>query len=215
MTDVRRLLICGTSSQAEDVAELALGTPGVELAGFVENLDRGRCAEPMLGLPVHWIDELGELTATHVAVCGLGTTRRSRLTGEAEERGLRFTTLVHPTAHVPPSAQLGDGTIIGARCVLGTQVRTGRHVFVNRGALIGHHTRIGDHASLMPGSNVAGNCTIGAGVFIGMGSVVINDLEVGEGAVVGAGSVVVGAVEARTQVVGVPARVVRTDVERR
>jgi acetyltransferase-like isoleucine patch superfamily enzyme len=48
-----------------------------------------------------------------------------------------------------------------------------------------------------------------------MAAVVLDGLTVGAGAIVGAGAVVTRDVPARAQVLGVPARVVREDVEPR
>ena len=57
--------------------------------------------------------------------------------------------------------------------------------------------------------------TIGRRRYVGMGAIVLDGLKVGEGAVVGAGAVVTRDVPAHAQVVGVPARVVKEDVEER
>jgi sugar O-acyltransferase (sialic acid O-acetyltransferase NeuD family) len=204
----RPLLICGTRSFAEEVADVVSDTPGFTVAGFVENLDRGRCAEPLLGLPVHWIDDIAELAPTHSAVCALATTKRRAFTQQVEERGVGFATIVHPTARVSRLAELGAGTIASVGVIVAAHTRVGRHVVLNRAALVGHHTTVGDHVSLMPGSNVAGNCQVGDGVFVGMGAIVLDNLNVGSDAVVAAGAVVTRDVPAGAQVMGVPARVV-------
>jgi acetyltransferase-like isoleucine patch superfamily enzyme len=67
----------------------------------------------------------------------------------------------------------------------------------------------------MPGANVAGNSRIGERVFVGMGALILNNVQVGPGAVIGAGSVVTRDVPEATQVMGAPARVVRTGVDGR
>ena len=202
------LLICGTRSFAEEIADVVSETPGFTVAGFVENLDRGRCAEPLLGLPVHWIDDLEPFAKTHAAVCALATTKRRAFTQQVEERGLAFATIVHPSARVSQLSELGAGTIASVGVIVAAHSRVGRHVVLNRAALVGHHTTVGDHVSLMPGANVAGNCRVGDGAFVGMGAIVLDNLEVGADAVVAAGAVVTRDVPAGAQVMGVPARVV-------
>jgi acetyltransferase EpsM len=205
---MRRLLICGTRSFAEEIADVVSEVPEYELVGFVENLDRERCAETIGGLPVTWIDDVPELPDTHWAVCALATTKRRLFTGQAEARGLRFATIVHPSARVSTTSSLGDGTIVSVGAIVAAHSRIGRHVLLNRGVLVGHHTVVGDHVSLLPGANVAGNCRIGNGVFIGMGALVLDNVTVGDDAVVGAGAVVTRDVPAAAHVRGVPARVV-------
>jgi acetyltransferase EpsM len=204
----RPLLICGTRSFAEELADVISEVPGYRVVGFVENLDPERCRDTIDGLPVRWIDDVGNLADSHWAVCALATTKRRIFTAQAEERGLRFATLVHPTARISRRSSLGDGTIASVGAVVAARTRIGRHVLLNRGVLVGHHTDVGDHVSLLPGANVAGNCKIGAGAFIGMGALVLDNLAVGPDAVVAAGSVVTHDVPEGAQVMGVPARIV-------
>lgn len=209
------LLVLGTRDFSFEIAELAEDTGEYEVTAFVENLSRDRCRETLEGRPIVWIDDAAELAATHLAVCGLGTTRRRVFVEQAESLGLRFATVVHPSARVPRSSSLGDGTIVSAGAILGTRCRLGRHVFVNRGALVGHHTVVEDYASVMPGANIAGFCRIGTGAYVAIGAVVVDRTAVGAGALVGAGAVVTRDVPERTQVLGVPATLVREGIEPR
>ena len=58
-----------------------------------------------------------------------------------------------------------------------------------------------------------GSCRIGEATFVAMGAVVLDHLTVGARSVIAAGAVVVRDVPDRVQVVGVPARIVKEDVE--
>jgi sugar O-acyltransferase (sialic acid O-acetyltransferase NeuD family) len=206
----RPLLICGARSFSHDVADVIDDTPGLRVIGFVENEDRERCSEPHGGLPLYWVEEAPREAGF---VCALATTHRSRFTGQMEELGFEARTVVHPTTHVSRQSRLGAGTLVLPGVVIAARSELGRHVVVSRGTLVGHHTRIGDHVSLMPGANVAGECRIGLASYIGMGAVVLDGITVGEHAVVGAGAVVTRDVPDRTQVVGVPARVVKEGID--
>jgi sugar O-acyltransferase (sialic acid O-acetyltransferase NeuD family) len=207
------LLVLGTSDFAVEIADVASDCPELQLAGFVENLDRTRCDEPLEGLPVHWVDELGDLVRTHVAICGLGTTKRSRFTAQAEALGLRFATVVHPSARVSRTTSLGDGTIVSAGAVVGAHAQLGRHVIVSRGALVGHHTSIGAHSSVQAGANIAGSCRLGEAVFVGMGVRIVDHRSVGSHSVLGAGAVVTRDLPEHVLAVGIPARIRREGVE--
>jgi acetyltransferase EpsM len=214
VSDRPQLLVLGTTLFATEIADVATDA-GFEVTGYVENLDRERCASDLDGRPVHWIDDCGSFAATHVAVCGLGTTKRSVFTDQAAAMGLRFATIVHPTAHVSQASVVGEGAIVGVNVVVAAHAEIGRHVLLNRGSMVGHHTQIGDYVSVLPGANIAGSCVVGRAAYIGMGSIVIDHLSVGDESVVAAGAVVVEDVPANVLVVGIPAKVVKQGVSRR
>ncbi len=209
------LLVLGTRDFSFEIAELAEETGRYEVTAFVENLSRDRARETLEGRPIVWIDDVDRLAGTHKAICGLGTTKRRLFAEQGASRGLRFATVVHPSARVPASASVGEGSIVSAGVVVGSRAHLGRHVFLNRGSLIGHHTTLADYASVMPGANVAGFCTIGEAAYVAVGAVVVDRVTVGDGALVAAGAVAVADVPAHSQVMGVPARVVKEGIDPR
>lgn len=210
---VRQLLILGTRSFAAEVADLVSEIPGFQLAGFVENMEPERCQEPLEGQPVIWVDDVADLANSHYAVCALGTTHRSRFVEQAAKHGIPFATLVHPTVRVSSKSSLGEGTIVSVGTIIAALTKVGRHVIVNRGALIGHHTTIGDYCTIGPGANIAASCRIGHATYVGMGAVVLDHLTIGAHSVVGAGAVVTKDVPDHVQVVGVPARIVKENIQ--
>ncbi len=215
MNGARALLILGTRTFASEVADLASDIKGVTVAGFVENMERERAGTTLDDLPIHWIDDVGALAADHVAVCALSTTHRRHFIAQGASQGLPYTALVHPTARVSRTAHVAEGAIISAGVIIGAHARVGRHVIVNRGALIGHHTTIGDYATLGPGVNIGGACTIGEATYVGIGAIVLDQLAIGRHAIVGAGALVTKPVADRVQVMGVPARVTKEDIDGR
>ena len=209
------LLILGTRTLAAEIADVASDVPGVEIAGFVENMDRSRCSETLEGLPIHWVDDVSSFSDTHLAVCALGTTQRSRFIEQVAAKGLRFATIVHPAARISRNSTVGEGSVVCPGVMIATRTTIGCHVILNRGALIGHHTTIGDYCSVMPGANIAGACSIGDATYVGMGALVLDHHSVGSRSVIGAGSVVTRDVPDNVQVIGAPARIVREQIEGR
>jgi sugar O-acyltransferase (sialic acid O-acetyltransferase NeuD family) len=210
---MKPLLILGTRTLAVEIADIASDIPGFEVAGFVENLDRSRCSETLEGLPILWIDALAELKESHCAVGGLATTHREKFIRQAAEQGIAFATLVHPSARVSKKAKIAAGAIVSAGCILSAHAEIGNHVFLNRGVLIGHHTAIGDFTTVQPGANIAGCCRIGNRAYVGMGAMIVDDLSIGARSFIGAGSVVTKNVPEAVQVFGVPAKVVRVNLD--
>lgn len=129
-----------------------------------------------------------------------------RLLGE----GRRLVTLIHPSAVVARSAEIGPGCVIFPNVVIGARTVVGAGTIVNRGALVGHHGTIGAGSFLAPGANVGGGVTLGEQVHVGIGAVIRDDRRVGDHAVVGAGAVVVADVDAGITVVGLPAKPMAT-----
>ena len=209
------ILILGTHWLAEEMYDLISEIPGCEVAAFVENMDPERCKMKIEDLLVIWVDDLASMTETHRAICALGSTHRSRFIEQVEATGMPFITLAHPTARVSTRASLGAGCFVSAQSVISTRATLGDHVFINRGVLIGHHAKIGEYSSIQCGVNIGGLAEIGESTYVGMSAVILDRVKIGCGCVIGAGAVVTKDVPDRVQVVGVPARIVKTDIEGR
>jgi sugar O-acyltransferase (sialic acid O-acetyltransferase NeuD family) len=194
--------VAGTGSFALEVAEYARDA-GLEVAGLVELRDPARVGSEIHGLPVRAAEDPPEDGAR--AVVGAGGDRLA-LGALLAGHGWRPATVIHPGAHLSPSADLGAGCLVGPGAVVGAASELGEHVLVGRGALVGHHAKLADGVVLNPGVNVAGHARVGRGATIGMSAVVADHVEVGAGAVVAAGAAVVRDVEAGIRVQGVPAR---------
>jgi acetyltransferase EpsM len=208
-----RLLILGNRTLASAIADQASDDPAVEVTGFVENMDIHRCRETLEGRPIFWIDDIASMARTHHAVCALATTQRSRFIEQTDALKIPFMTLVHPTSHISSQSTLGPGTIVSPGVIVSAHTEIGRHVIINRGALIGHHTKIGDYVTIQPGANIAGLCTIGEGTYIGMGAIIMDHLNIGAHSVIAAGAVVTSDVPDHVQVMGIPARIVKENIE--
>ena len=145
--------------------------------------------------------------ANELYLLGPTTPTRAVLAAELDRRfGLAFHILVHPTAHVSPLAELGQGVFVGANSVIGPGARLAEHVFVNRGVTIGHDTNIGAFSRIQPGSNLGGLSSIGRGVTVGIGATLLERLVVGDNAFIGAGAVATSDVPPGVLVVGTPAK---------
>lgn len=93
--------------------------------------------------------------------------------------GRRLTTLVHPSAVVDPTAQVGENCWIGARAVIEPQAKLGADVFVGASALVGPKAEIGAHGWLGAGALVGADAVVGSHVVIGA------DVRIGAGVTIG------------------------------
>ncbi len=208
----RLLLILGTRTFAVEVLDLVSEIPNTKAVGFVENRELQKCRETLEGLPIFWVGDIERFAKDHWAVCALGTTFRDQFTNQVASYGIRFSTLVHPSARISSKSAIGDGSIVSVGAIIASHTQLGCHVLVNRGVLIGHHTKIDDYVTIGPGANIAGSCAIHKAAYIGMGAVIIDNVTIGSHAVIGAGSVVTKDVPDNVQVVGVPARIVKENI---
>ena len=194
--------VAGSGSFALEVAEYARDA-GLEVAGLIELQDPARVGTEVHGLPVRAADDPPADGAA--TVVGAGGDRLAHW-ALLVPHGWRAASVLHPTAHVAPSARVGDGCVVAPGVVVGAATELGEHVLIGRGALVGHHTALEPGVVLNPGANVAGHVRLGAGVTVGMGALVADHLVVGAGAVIAAGAAVVRSVGAGVRVQGVPAR---------
>lgn len=212
---MKKILILGTSMLGPEVVDLIYDVGGYEVTGFVENFDQNKVGTYLGGLPIIWIDEAVRYLDSHYFICALGTTRRKSYIEQAKGFGFRFITIIHPSARISKTSNIGDGCIISVGVVVASNTKIGNHVFINRGCLIGHDTTIKDYTTLSPGANIAGAVSVEECVYIGIGAIVMDRMSIGQHTVIGAGSVVTRDVPDKVQVLGVPAKIVKTDIEGR
>lgn len=121
MSKVQKIVILGTGDYAPVLAEVIQETPGIELAGFIENYNRDRCYDTICGMRITWIDDAASMAASCKAVCCLATTQRSQFIEQARRMGFDFATIIHPSVRVPASAKIGQGCILEPGVILSTK----------------------------------------------------------------------------------------------
>jgi UDP-perosamine 4-acetyltransferase len=148
-----------------------------------------------------------------VGVGGLGDTGlRARLLEAALGQGLEPISVIHPTAYVAPSAQVGRGTVVLAGAIVSTHSTIGDNVIINTGAIVDHHCHVGDHAHVATGARLGGSVLVGRNALVGAGSTIRQGISIGEAATVAAGAVVVRDVSPGSKVMGVPSRPIPNEV---
>lgn len=116
---------------------------------------------------------------------------------------------IHPSAQISRSAEIGNGSVVMAGCVLNPDVVVGSNVIINTVATIDHDCVIADAAHVAPGATLCGNVVVGECSLIGAGAVVHPNIKIGNNVIVGAGATVLQDVPDNITVVGTPARRIR------
>lgn len=142
-------------------------------------------------------------------VLALGNNR-TRLALAERLAGVRFGTVIHPSAVVMPSATIGAGSVVFAGAIVNTEAAVGEQVVINTGVIVEHDAVIARGVSLSPGTKSGGRIAIGEGAFVSTGVTIGARVTIGPWSVIGAGAVVVQDVPERSLAYGVPAKVVAT-----
>lgn len=208
------LLILGAGGHAKVVAETALASGVASSLAFLD--DRFLVMDSstsVLGWPVigPLVLSLQSSTANQfdAAVVAIGhAATRLHWIHQLQAFGYNLPVLMHPTAWVSPSAQLGPSSAVFANVVVQAQAFAGTGVILNTGCSVDHEVHLAEGVHICPGARLAGEVKVGARSWIGIGASVIQQVCVGSDVNVGAGAAVLRDVPNKVTVVGVPARVV-------
>jgi len=117
----------------------------------------------------------------------------------------RYATIVHPTATVGTTCEIGVGSVLLAHVDLTADVHVGRHVVVMPQVVLPHDAHVEDFATLASGVRVGGACHIEEAAYIGAGACLREGTRVGTRSIVGMGSVLLRDVPAKRKWLGSPA----------
>lgn len=200
------IFVFGCGGHAKVVSEIIEAVGAWDIAGYVAPEPGGG---RFLGREVLDEERFLETHRGAAVALAIGDGAGRRALRERLGSGFSYPSLVHPTAWISPSCSLGDGSVIMPAAVINAQAEIGRFCVVNSGAVVEHDCRLGDFVSVSPRACVCGACRLDEGCTVGAGATVIQGQQLGRWSLVGAGAVVRTRVEARSVVVGVPARPLR------
>ena len=115
---------------------------------------------------------------------------RKPLIEKFEAAGAKFTGLIHPTAIISPTAEIGEGTVVSHNASVGAKAKLGRFNMLNSRCTIGHDTQMGDYNFISPQVAISGNTKIGENNLIGTNSCTIPGMSIGNNNKIAAGMVI-------------------------
>lgn len=202
----RRLLVIGAGGHAKVVIDAARAAGWYPEACLASAMG-GTC----LGVPVIGGDDHAQALFhdgwRHAAIAIGANALRERIARELKEIGFELPPIIHPSALISETAQIGDGVVIMPQSVINAEARIEFAAIINTGAIVEHDCHVGTGAHIAPRCILAGTVTIGKRVLFGVGSVARPGISIGDDWIVGAGSVVVAdAGPGPGTIFGVPAR---------
>jgi len=143
-------------------------------------------------------------------VCAIGNPKiRCQIAKKFSAMGCKSASIVHPDVRIPPSVNIGEGTVVMAGTQFTTDVIVGSHVVIYLNCSITHDVEIGDFCTIAPGCNLSGGAVLETGVQFGTGACILPSRRIGAWSIIGAGSVVTDDVPANCTAVGTPCLVIK------
>jgi sugar O-acyltransferase (sialic acid O-acetyltransferase NeuD family) len=206
MTAARRLLVYGAGGHGKVVADVGRSI-GFACAGFLDD-DPAKDGTSFFGARVMtWARFQREAWVDAMVALGIGdNAARERCFDRIRAAGHSVATLVHESAIVAPSAQLGPGTVVMALAAVNPDAVVGEGAILNTGSVVEHDCRLGRFVHLSPNAALGGRVSIGDRTHLGLGAVALPGLRIGSDIRVGAGAVVIRDVADGLTLAGVPAR---------
>lgn len=208
-TDCTRIIIVGAGGFGREVLQWARDA-WPEHAGKIAGLlsaDPGVLEGRAIGLPI--LGSPDDFTPQPGDGLLLGIGRRDvrrRVAEQLESRGGHFLSLIHPSAIVADTADVGRGTILCPYASVTANARLGAFCLLNLYSMVAHDAAVGAFSVLSPYAGVAGEAAVGENVFLAMHAFVGPGVEVGDHAVISGCSCALHRVPAGTLVYGVPGR---------
>ena len=186
------LVVFGSGGHAKVVVEAVWARTPERPLVIIDDDPKSTCRK-LLGLSVtgtrQWLAT--NLPGAAVAL-GVGTNRaRAEIADWLIAQGRGLETVVHPSAIVGTTAELGPGAFLAAGSIVIADARVGRGAIVNTAASVDHDCDVGDCAHIGPGVRLCGNVRVGDRTLIGVGSAIRPGIAIGSDVTVGAGSAVV------------------------
>ena len=199
------ILVIGAGGHAKAVVGAAK-VSGYDVRAVYDD-DESKWGKGILGVPIFGpINRILDAPRIPVIVAIADAATRKAF---VDRLPLEWGTLIHSTAVIDPTAEIGPGTVAFAGVVVQADVRIAQHTILNANATVSHDCILEEFVHLAPGVDLGSGVFIGTGAFLGIGAVAMPGVRVGAWSTVGAGAAVTEDLPERIVAVGCPARVIK------
>ena len=197
---MNRLIIIGASGHGKVVADIAVLNGYKDIVFLDNDPEIKTCA----GYPVLGPDTMtSELDGDVFIAVGKAETRKKLMERDANRN---FPVLIHPSAVIAKSAEVGAGSVAMAGAVINPGAQIGKGCIINTSSSVDHDCVVGDYVHISVGAHLSGTVVVGTGTWIGTGAIVSNNVNICGGCMIGAGAVVIKDIGEPGTYIGVPAK---------
>jgi len=179
---MERIFIYGAGGQGKVVIDGLEAGPQPYAVGFIADDNIKLQGETLRGHPI----TSPEVIREERGIVAIGDNQ-VRMAIAARYPG-KLVSFVHPRAWIAPGVELGEGTVVLAAAIVGSDAKIGQNVIVNTSATIDHDCVIGNGVHIAPGCHLCGNVHVGAGTLLGVGTLVRPGVRIGRNVFVHAGN---------------------------
>lgn len=207
---MKHLLILGAGGYAVDIFEYAKESIGYgvefDIKGFLDPDKEALKDFPEYPQVIAFEDEY-EIQEDDVFICALGDLDvKMKCVEKLLNRGAQFVNLIHKTAYIAPSCQMGKGNLIQPYVRIGSGACLGSFNTIQTNSIVAHNCSVGDFNRIDCNVMCVGGICIGNGVTIHTGAVINHNVKLHDKCTVAALSFVVRSVKQGTTVWGNPAK---------
>jgi len=154
------------------------------------------------------ISRTGTIKEETYVISAIGSPRdRLRLMKQAESKGFKLATIIHPSANISDYAKIEEGCIICQFASVHPFAHVKRMSYIHTAVVIGPKVTIGEAVTINSLCAISSNTKIGDYCYVGVGTKVIQKINIGKNATLGAGSVIIKDVPENCLAAGVPAEI--------
>lgn len=206
---MKNVIIVGAGKFGREVYSWIKQCPNLSFKGFLDNrsdvLNKYNYKEKIIESAETYSPNENDLF-----ICAIGDIKiRKYLCEILEQKGAKFTNLIHPSVILGENISLGTGIIICPGCILSCDVTIGNHVILNMGVTIAHDVIIKDYCQINPRATLNGTVLIEEGVEVGSNACILPDITLYKNSKIGAGSIIIKDAESNSTIFGNPGKKIR------
>lgn len=184
-----KLIIYGGGGFGRIAIDIINQTPGLYAYGVIDSNYPNK--KETLGVPVIGDDEYlykvfddGYISAVNCVGFLRGNHWRKPTYELLKEYGFLFPNIIHSSANIEKTVQIGEGNLICAGAIIGSEAVIGNNCIINAGCIISHNCIISDHCHVTSGATLAGGVIVGVNTLIGMNCTVYFGVKIGKNVVI-------------------------------